>query len=68
VNLVLEGIPFLERYHEWLLTYHFRAWHFVYAQPLPWDRLGEAVCILAAFNLTAFLIGAAIFQARDIKS
>jgi hypothetical protein len=50
------------------LTYHLRAWHFVYAQPVPWDRLGEAVCILVAFNLTAFLIGAAIFQARDIKS
>jgi ABC-2 type transport system permease protein len=68
VNLVLEGIPFFERYHEWLLTYHFRAWHFVYAQPLPWDRLAEAVCILLAFNLSAFLVGAAVFQARDIKS
>ncbi len=68
VNLVLEGIPFLERYHEWLLTYHFRAWHFVYAKPVPWDRVGEALCVLVAFNLTAFLIGASIFQARDIKS
>ena len=27
VNLVMEGIPFFERYHEYLLTYHFRSWH-----------------------------------------
>jgi ABC-2 type transport system permease protein len=68
VNLVMEGIPFFERYHEYLLTYHFRLWHYVYAQPLPWDRVAESLAVLLAVNLTSFLIGAAAFQARDIKS
>ena len=36
VNLVMEGIPFFERYHEYLLTYHFRSWLNVYIQPIPW--------------------------------
>ena len=68
VNLVMEGIPFFERYHEYLLTYHFRSWHNVYAQPIPWAQVGQSVCVLLAVNLTTFLIGASAFQARDIKS
>jgi ABC-2 type transport system permease protein len=68
VNLVMEGIPFFERYHEYLLTYHFRSWHNVYAQPMPWAQVAQSVCVLLAVNLTTFLIGAAAFQARDIKS
>jgi len=68
VNMVMEGIPFLERYHEYLLTYQFRAWHYVYMQPVPYEQIVQAVCILLAVNLTTFLIGAAAFQARDIKS
>jgi hypothetical protein len=68
VNLVMEGIPFFERYHEYLLTYHFRSWHNVYAQPIPWAQMGQSLCVLLAVNLTTFLIGASAFQARDIKS
>jgi ABC-2 type transport system permease protein len=67
-NLVMEAIPFFERYRDWFLPHHFRSWLLVYSQPPPWDRIGASLCILLAFNLTAFLIGAAAFQARDIKS
>ncbi len=68
VNLVMEGIPFFERYHEYLLTYHFHAWHHVYEQPIAWAQMGQSLSVLLAANLTAFLIGTAAFQARDIKS
>ena len=68
VNLVMEGIPFFERYHEYLLTHHFRSWYNVFAQPMPSAQIGQSVCVLVAFNLTTFLIGTAAFQARDIKS
>ena len=68
VNLVMEGIPFFERYREYLLTYHFRCWHNVYMQPIPWSQIGQSLCVLLAVNLTTFLIGTAAFQARDIKS
>jgi ABC-2 type transport system permease protein len=68
VNLVMEGIPFFEEYHEYLLTYHFRSWHNVYIHPIPWAQMGQSVCVLLAVNFTTFLIGAAAFQARDIKS
>ena len=68
LNLVMEGIPFFEHYKEWFLTYHLGAWRFVFAKPIPWSRIVESLCILTAFNLTAFLVGAAAFHARDIKS
>jgi len=68
INLVMENIPFFERYHQWFLPYHFRIWLFIYAQPIPWARIAESLCMLLAFNLTTFLVGAAAFQARDIKS
>lgn len=66
-NFVMENLPFFERYHEWLLTYHFRVWLLTYGLPTPWPRIAESLCILVAFNLTTFLIGASAFQARDIK-
>jgi ABC-2 type transport system permease protein len=68
VNLVMEGIPFFERYQEYLLTYHFRSWHNVYVRPMPWAQIDQSLCVLLAVNLTTFLIGTAAFQARDIKS
>jgi ABC-2 type transport system permease protein len=68
LNLVLEAIPFFERYHEFLLPYHFRIWLYVYSQPTPWPRMMESLCVLLAFSMTTFLIGSAGFQARDIKS
>jgi ABC-2 type transport system permease protein len=68
VNLVIESIPFFERYHEWLLPYHFRIWMQIYSNPIPWPRIAESLSILAAFSITTFLIGMAAFHARDIKS
>ncbi|HWI57012.1 MAG TPA: ABC transporter permease subunit [Bacillota bacterium] len=68
INMVMEHIPFFEPYQEWFLLYHFRVWLLTYADPMPWDRIIGSLCVLLAFNLTTFLIGAAAFQARDIKS
>jgi ABC-2 type transport system permease protein len=68
VNLVMEGIPFFERYQQYLLTYHFRLWQYVFVQPIPWGEIMQSFSVLVAFNVTTFLIGAAAFQVRDIKS
>jgi ABC-2 type transport system permease protein len=68
INMVMEHIPFFEPYQQWFLPYHFRGWLLSYGQPIPWDRLGGSLCVLFAVNLTTFFIGAAAFQARDIKS
>ena len=66
--MVMENIPFFEPYKEWFPTYHFHTWIRIYSQPTPWDAVGQTLCILLPLNLTTFLVGAAAFQARDIKS
>jgi ABC-2 type transport system permease protein len=68
VSLVLENIPFFESYREWFPTFHFHNWARVYSQPLQWPQIAGSGAVLLALNLTAFLVGAAAFQARDIKS
>ena len=49
VNLVMEGIPFFERYHEYLLTYHFRSWHHVYVAADPLGADGPIAVRFAGF-------------------
>jgi len=68
LNLVMEGIPFFERYHHWFLPYHFRSWVLVFAQPAPWGRIAESESLLAGALVTCFIVGATAFQLRDIKS
>ncbi len=68
LNLVMENIPFLQDYREFMLLHHFRAWVAVYGQPIPWPRIVESLWILTGVNITFFIIGAIGFQLRDIKS
>jgi ABC-2 type transport system permease protein len=68
ISMVLENVPFFEPYREWFPTYHFHTWIRIYSQPTPWDAVGQTLSILLAINLTTFLVGAAAFHARDIKS
>jgi ABC-2 type transport system permease protein len=68
INLVMEHIPFFEAYQEYFIPYHFRVWLLAYADPVPWERVFGSLCVLLAFQVTTFLVGAAAFQARDIKS
>lgn len=68
LNVVMESIPFFDRYEEWFLPHHFRSWLLVFGQPVPWSRILQSECILLAACVTAFVIGATAFQMRDIKS
>lgn len=68
VNLVMEGIPFFERFNNWFITHHFRSWLLVLQNPIPWPRIAQSEIVLLAICLTAFIVGSTIFQVRDIKS
>jgi ABC-2 type transport system permease protein len=68
VNLVLEAIPFFDRFEVWLLPHHFRCWLRVFDSPIPWPDVLQSQAVLLGANLTAFIVGAAAFHTRDIKS
>jgi ABC-2 type transport system permease protein len=68
VNLVMEGIPFFDRYDNWFITHHFRCWLLVFRDPFPvWQILQSQVLLLAGCA-TVFVIGSTAFHVRDIKS
>lgn len=68
INLVLESIPFFDRYEAWLLPHHFRCWLRVFSTPIPWWDILQSQAILLAVNATALVAGAVVFQVRDFKN
>ena len=68
LSLVMEAMPFFEEWKEFALTHHFRAWVLVFTKPMQLAQMAEALCVLAAVNVTAFIIGTTHFHMRDIKS
>jgi ABC-2 type transport system permease protein len=68
LSMVLENIPFFSSYENWFITHHFNCWRLVFQNPIPWAQIIQSEIILTALSTTAFLIGYAVFQARDIKS
>jgi ABC-2 type transport system permease protein len=68
LNLVMDGLPFFERYQHWFLPYHFRSWLRVFTEPTPWPQIIESEIVLFGFMLTALIIGITAMQTRDIKS
>jgi ABC-2 type transport system permease protein len=68
INVVMESIPFFDRYDDFFITHHFRCWLLVLENPVPWGRVIASEIILVSVNVTAFIVGAMAFQVRDIKS
>ena len=68
VNVVMESIPFFNRYENWFITHHFRSWLLAFTSPVPWWQILQSEIILIAASTTAFISGLIGFQLRDIKS
>ncbi len=68
LNLVMENMPFFEEFKVLCMTHHFRCWLLIFNQPLNWPQIGESLCVIFAFNVTAFVVGALALHTRDIKS
>ncbi len=68
VNMVMQRIPFFEQYQNWFITHHFECWLLIFQSPTPWAQIFQSELILLAISATAFILGAMIFQVRDIKS
>jgi ABC-2 type transport system permease protein len=67
VNFILMNIPYFRDLQPWFLTYHLNLWQWMFAQPVPWWRLGASLSLLAGFNVTFLALGAVAFHVRDIK-
>ena len=68
VSFILEHIPYFKEYENWFLTYHLNLWQLMFAERIPWWRVGQSLSLLVGFNVTFVTVGLAVFQTRDIKS
>ena len=68
VNVVMESIPFFNRFDNWFITHHFRCWLHVFQNPVQWSQIVQSEIVLGAASATLFIIGCTAFQVRDIKS
>jgi len=68
VSFILEHIPYFKEYENWFLTYHLNLWQLMFAERIPWWRVGQSLSLLVGFNVTFLVVGLAVFQTRDIKS
>src|SRR6266542_4575950 len=68
VNFIVQNIPYFRDLQHWFLTYHLNIWQFLFAQPIPWWKIGESLSLLLGFNLSFVVVGVTAFQVRDIKS
>ncbi|MEI6197498.1 MAG: ABC transporter permease subunit [Verrucomicrobiota bacterium] len=68
VSMVMENIPFFDRYENWFITHHFKCWLLIFRDPAPWSQICQSEIVLFAVSATAFIIGSVAFQIRDIKS
>ncbi len=68
LSVVMESIPFFDRYENWFITHHFKCWLLVFRNPIPWAQIIQSEIVLFATCATAFVIGSMTFQVRDIKS
>jgi hypothetical protein len=68
VNVVMESIPFFDRFDNWFITHHFRCWLLVFQNPVPWAQILQSQVALLTSCATTFVVGCTAFYVRDIKS
>ena len=68
IDMILRNTGFMESYDHFLLTKHMSSWARVMLEQVPWAILIRSYAVLTAVSLSLFVLGTAVFQARDLKS
>lgn len=68
ISMIMQNLPFFADYRTYFITYDMNIWRELFAQRVPWWQIGESFTLLAGYNLTFLVVGATVFQMRDIKS
>lgn len=68
ISMIMQDLPFFADYRTYFITYDMGVWREIFSQHVAWWKIGESLSLLAAYNLSFVVIGATVFQMRDIKS
>ena len=67
MDFIVRGFNLIDN-QEMLLTKHIGTWGLVFLDEIPWAVMARSFAVLAAVNLSLFVLGAAAFESRDLKS
>lgn len=68
IDSIVRISPFMKGYKHLLITKHISVWSRLFMDDIPWAVVMRSVSVVMAVNLSLFVIGAAVFQSRDLKS
>ena len=68
IDMILRNMEIMESNQHLLLTAHMGTWTRILSDPVPWAVMIRSYTVLAAVSLSLFIVGTALFQARDLKS
>ena len=68
IDTILLRTNLLKSYEHLLITTYLESWMSVFLDPIPWALIARNYTVIAAVNLSLFILGAAWFQSRDLKS
>jgi ABC-2 type transport system permease protein len=68
IDHILMEFPYFHDLKQYFLGHYLNIWLELFSNHVPWWRVVESLSILGGFSLTCLIIGATVFQMRDIKS
>lgn len=68
IDRIVRETGFMDNYDQFLLTKHISTWALALKTTVPWPVIVRSFTVIAAVNASLFILGAAFFQARDLKS
>lgn len=68
IDMILREGHFMDSYRHLLITNYMSSWSMVFFETIPWAVLAHNYAILGGVGLTLFVLGALIFESRDLKS
>ncbi len=68
MDSVLREGHFMDDYKYLLITNYMVSWRMVFFETIPWAVMAHNYAILGGVSLTLFVLGALVFESRDLKS
>ncbi|MFZ4765630.1 MAG: hypothetical protein ACOYMN_11810, partial [Roseimicrobium sp.] len=68
VDSILRESHLMDNYKHLLITHYMTAWRTFFMETIPWVNILRSYSVLVGVSLTLFVLGAAVFQSRDVKS
>ena len=66
-SLLREG-HFMDNHKQWLITHYMTTWRMLFMESIPWVLVLRNYTVLSGLSLTLFVLGALVFESRDVKS